>query len=112
MAQPGLFPDAPVVDPRSVSPTFSTPYAKGSETSKAAAVKARDFVAEQGFTVLAWITAQGEHGATQKEAERPKASGGLGIGRPSLAARFNALERKAWITKTTRRRDGCAVYTS
>lgn len=83
----------------------SAPFQRGSDTSKEAAVKALAFVAEQGWKVLAWIEAQGEHGATQKEAEAA-----LDIGRPSLCARFRALEQTSMILKTGKRRQGCRVY--
>ncbi len=81
------------------------PYQRGSATSKDAAIRAQDFVGEQGHRVLAWIEKQGERGATQKEAEA-----GLRIGRPSIAARFWALEGVHAILKTSERRGGCAVY--
>jgi hypothetical protein len=81
------------------------PFQSGSETSHDAAIHAKDFVGDQGLTVLAWIRRRGDFGATQKEA-----SAALGIGRPSLCARFRALEQAGSISKTTSRRCGCAVY--
>ncbi len=84
---------------------LSTPYQRGSDTSKAAALKARDFVGKQGAQVLALIRCHGELGSTQKEAEAV-----LHIGRPSLCARFRALEQTKAIVKTTERRGGCVVY--
>jgi hypothetical protein len=83
----------------------SVPYQRGSATSKAAAERARSFVGEQGAIVLTWIRQRGERGATQKEAEFH-----LGLGRPSLCARFRALEQVHAILKTGDRRDGCRVY--
>lgn len=85
----------------------STPYQIGSDTSKDAAKKAQDFVCEQGWKVYGWLQKQGERGGTQKEA-----AGKLGLGRPSLCARFRALEQGKWIVKTEHRRAGCAVYVS
>lgn len=96
MAQPNLF-DVPAA-PR-------VPYAPGSATSKAAAEKARGFIGEQGERVAAWFEAQGVHGATQKQA-----SEALHIGRASMCARVNALERDGRLVKTARRFEGCAVY--
>lgn len=82
------------------------PYQSGSDTSHDAAVRARDYVGKQGADVLAWIGTRGRYGATQKEAEAA-----LGIGRPSLCARFRALEQAGELEKkTTERRGGCAVY--
>ena len=81
------------------------PYQRGSATSKDAAIRAQDFVGEQGQRVLIWIAKQGEHGATQREA-----AAALTIGRPSIAARFNALAGTHAILKTGTRREGCAVY--
>lgn len=84
---------------------FPTPYQRGSDTSRDAAIRAQAFVGEQGATVYAWIASQGAHGGTQKEAERA-----LGIGRPSLCARFRALELTSAILKTGERRGSCVVY--
>ena len=90
----------------SVSPyAMTTPYQRSSDTSKAAAARAQHFVGEQGETVLIWIQARGERGATQKDA-----AAALGIGRPSLCARFRALEQTHAILKTAERRGGCVVY--
>ena len=87
------------------SPHLSTPYQASSETSKAAADRAKDFVGEQGAVVLSFILTRGLKGATQKEAHAA-----LGIGRPSLCARFRALEQTKQIEKTAERRGGCVVY--
>lgn len=84
---------------------LSTPYARSSQTSKAAAERARDFVGPQGDRVMTWVAARGLQGATQKEAAAV-----LNIGRPSLAARFRALEQAGDILKTEERRGHCAVY--
>ncbi len=84
---------------------LSTPYQRGSDTSRDAALRAQSFVGEQGETVFAWICLQGVNGATQKEA-----AAALGIGRPSLCARFRALEQVHAILKTGDRRGGCVVY--
>lgn len=98
-SQPSLFDRTPP------APRLSTPYQASSPTSRAAAVKAQAFVGQQGETVLAAIQKTGERGLTQKEAKAV-----TGIDRPSLAARFNALERCRLIVKTDRKREGCAVY--
>lgn len=84
---------------------LAVPYQRGSDTSLAAAERARSFVGEQGETVLAWIQKCGERGTTQKEAAFH-----LGFGRPSLCARFRALEQVHAILKTAERRGGCVVY--
>lgn len=101
MDQPALNFDRPRMTPV----VRSAPYQPGSDTSKDAAERARAFVGQQGDRVLAWIRSVGEHGATQKEAAQA-----LKIGRPSLCARFRALEQLKAITKTTARRGGCVVY--
>ncbi len=82
-----------------------TPYQRSSDTSKAAAKKARDFVGKQGADVLAWMRSRGEFGGTQKECHTA-----TGIERPSLCARFNALEGVHAILKTGDRRGCCVVY--
>jgi hypothetical protein len=102
MALP-LFPDVPNVDPQQVS--FSTPYAKGSDTSKAAAIQAQTFSAAQRRDVFAWIQRQGEHGGTQKECHDA-----TGIERASLCPRFLELVTAKAIVKTDERRGGCFVY--
>jgi hypothetical protein len=84
---------------------LSTPYARGSVTSKAAARKADHFVGVQGATVLTAIRQAGERGLTQKECHAV-----TGIERPSLCARFNALEQRGDIQKTAQVREHCAVY--
>lgn len=91
----------PYLDPAS----YELPFQSDSDTSRAAAVKARDFVGRQGIKVLCWFEDQGQHGGTQKEC-----AAALGLGRPSVCARVNALERHGVVVKTTARRDGCAVY--
>lgn len=83
------------------------PFASGSDTSLDAAIAAHGFVGEQGARVLAWVQARGAFGATQKEAEAA-----LGIGRPSLCARFLALELIGALRNTRAKRDKCAVYTA
>ena len=84
----------------------SLPYASGSDTSRDAAIRATKFVGEQGMEVLAWFRQRGAYGGTQKEA-----CAALGIERPSMCARCNALEEsKALIKSKTERRGGCAVY--
>jgi hypothetical protein len=82
------------------------PYRYGSSTSEAAARAAERFVGPQGIEVWFWLRAQGARGGTQREA-----STALGLGRPSVCARFHALEQRGEIRKvagTTRER--CAVY--
>lgn len=78
-------------------------YAGGSETSYEAAIHARKFVGEQGMTVLRWL--QSRTDGTQKEAERQ-----LHISRPSLCARFKALEECGAIRKTSTKREACVAY--
>ena len=88
------------------SASHELPFASGSDTSEAAAVKAKSFVGRQGRDVLGFIQASGSGGVTQREA-----SIGLEIGRPSIAARFHALERQGLIRKVIGvRRDGCNAY--
>lgn len=99
--------DLPLFDLPDVPPRLSTPYAKGSDTSKAAAERAKDFVGPQGARVLTYVVSRGERGATQREA-----STALRICRQSMAARFRALEERRQIQKTDARREGCVVYTA
>lgn len=81
------------------------PYAANSDTSRDAALKARDFVGAQGRKVLGWFEGRGTFGGTQREA-----SAALHIERASIAARVNALEKQGQLRKTAERRDACAVY--
>jgi hypothetical protein len=55
--------------------------------------------------VLAYILGCGARGSTQKEA-----ADGLFLGRPSICARFHALEQAGRIVKLAETRDRCAVY--
>lgn len=82
-----------------------TPFASRSDTSYEAALHAQAFVSEQGVTVFRWLRTTGASGGTQKEA-----AAALGIARPSLCARFKALEDAGAIRKTAKRRAGCAAY--
>jgi hypothetical protein len=84
---------------------FDAPYQSASDTSRDAAVKARDFVGEQGKRVLAWVEERGAYGATTKEAEAE-----MPIQRASACARFRALQLRGDLIKTAERRVGCAVY--
>lgn len=79
------------------------PFQSQSDTSRDAALAVERFVGEQGETVYAWLAERPD--GTQKEA-----SASLGIGRPSICARFHALEAAGRIVKLKHRRDGCAVY--
>ena len=81
------------------------PWAKQSDTSYEAALRAAPFVAEQGLRVYHWVRSRGPRGATQKEAEAA-----LGIARASLCARFKALQDASAVRQTSHRRGGCAVY--
>lgn len=81
------------------------PFQSGSDTSHDAALRAQSFVGRQGVKVLLWFEGRGERGGTQKEAAE-----GLGIGRPSVCARVNALEQQGRLIKTSARRAGCSVY--
>lgn len=85
---------------------YELPFQSGSDTSRDAALKARDYVCAQGRKVLGWFEQRGSFGATQKEA-----SAALHIERASIAARVNALEKQKQLRKTAERRQGCAVYT-
>lgn len=96
--QPSLFTHRPV---------HRTPYQPTSETSKAAAVTARTVAGQQAEQVYAYVLGCGARGASQKEI-----CAGLFLGRPSVAARVNALWRAGRLVKTTVRRQACAVYTS
>lgn len=93
--------------PYADSINYELPFASGSDTSESAARRAADFVGKQGELVLHWFQDQGPIGATQIEA-----SAALAIGRPSMAARVHALEKRGELVKTTARRDGAAVYRS
>lgn len=81
------------------------PFANGSETSFEAALHARQFVSEQGVKVYRWLRERRDYGGTQKEAEAA-----LAVARPSLCARFKALEDFKAIQQTSVKRDGCRVY--
>jgi len=88
------------------SSTYELPFASGSDTSRAAAKRAEAFVGPQGADVLRWFIERGARGGTQKEA-----AAALGLGRPSVCARVNALEKCGWLIKSvSERRAGCAVY--
>lgn len=79
------------------------PWQAGSETSHEAAVHAKAFAGEQQQRVYRYL--QSVDGATQKACSEV-----LGIGRPSIAARFRELEQLGMISKTLQRRAGCCVY--
>ncbi len=84
------------------------PYQSGSETSREAASRVKDFVGEQGERVLTWLRERGTHGATQREAAEELF---LDPGkRPSMCARFRALELRGDLINTRAKRNGCAVY--
>lgn len=85
--------------------TAGLPFQSSSDTSREAAIRAEKFVGQQGELVFRLIAQVGPHGVTQKEAAAV-----LELGRPSVCARFNALEASGRIQKTTARRGGCAVY--
>ncbi|HWO88831.1 MAG TPA: hypothetical protein VNL98_06750 [Gemmatimonadales bacterium] len=84
-------------------------------TSQAAAEAATAFAAQQRERVYAFLASRGAWGATQREA-----SESLGIGRPSICARFWELaggrrvggvpQYTVRIHRTERRRERCAVY--
>jgi hypothetical protein len=93
----------PYADP----PNYELPFQSGSDTSRDAALKARDFIGKQGRDVLAWFTVRALNGGTQMEA-----SAALGIARASICARVHALEKVGKLRKTDERRQGCAVYVS
>ncbi len=85
--------------------TPELPFQSGSDTSREAAVKARDFVGPQGEQVLAWFRSRGVDGGTMKEAEKE-----IPMQRASVCARVSALEKRGDLMKTTERRNKCAVY--
>ena len=91
--------------PYALPASYELPFQSTSDTSRDAALKAARFVGQQGLDVMGWFRAQGEHGGTQREC-----SEALGIGRPSVCARVNALEKQGRMVKTDERRAGCAVY--
>ena len=80
-------------------------FAAGSDTSYEAGIRAHQFVQAQGIAVYRWVKSRGAYGSTQKEAEAA-----LHMGRPSLCARFKALEEVQAIRKTEQRRAGCTAY--
>lgn len=85
--------------------SYSLPFASGSDTSHAAAVRSRHFIGQQGEDVWRFVAICGARGATQKEI-----AASLQLGRPSVCARTRALELAGRLVKTTQRRAGCAVY--
>jgi hypothetical protein len=77
----------------------TTPYVKGSETSKAAAEKAaknKDILREK---VYAFIDKQGPHGATDQEVEA-----GTGIPGNTVRPRRGELAKRGRVVKTDRKR--------
>ena len=83
---------------------MSLPYAVGSDTSKAAADKARWSAGAVGEQIYQHIMRCGPCGATDKEIERV-----LGIQRATICARRKGLAGR--IQDSGQRRDGCAVWT-
>jgi hypothetical protein len=84
---------------------YDLPFASGSDTSEAAALRAKRFCGPQGLEVLAWFVARNGWGGTQRECATA-----LHIGRPSICARVHALEKAGSLRKTALRRGGCAIY--
>ena len=95
--QPSLF-DVPPTPP-------SLPYQRGSQTSKAAAVRAVRFAESQRSRILAWLIAQGPRGGTQLEAQVE-----LQLKPQSASPRFRRLEQDKLIRKAADVRDGARVY--
>lgn len=85
--------------------TPELPWASGSETSHAAAVKMRDHVGKQGEDVLTWFKAQGARGGIYTEA-----MAALKLKSGAVCPRIKALRVRGDLVKTTERREGCAVY--
>ncbi len=79
------------------------PYARNSDTSKAAAHKAVWFSSKQGEVLYQHILRCGEFGSTDKESEIA-----TGISRASLCARRKGLAGR--IQDSGIRRDGCAAW--
>ena len=86
---------------------YALPFQSGSDTSRDAALRAKQFVGRQGLAVLAWFESRGSHGGTQKEC-----AAALGIARASVCARVRALEQCGQLMKCSiaTRREGCMVY--
>ena len=86
---------------------YALPFQSGSDTSRDAALRAKQFVGRQGLAVLAWFEARVLHGGTQKEC-----AAALGIARASVCARVRALEQCGQLMKWSiaTRREGCVVY--
>ena len=92
--------------PYLISSSYELPFASGSDTSRDAAKRAERFVCQQGADVLRWFLEHGARGGTQKEV-----AAALGLGRPSVCARVNALEKCGWLIKSvSERRQACSVY--
>jgi len=85
--------------------TYDLPF-NASDTSREAAERARAFHLNQSGKVLWWFQ-QHPQGATQAEA-----SAALGIARASMAARVHALTARGELIRTSRRREGCAIYSA
>lgn len=77
----------------------SLPYAKDSDTSKAAAESMEVTAGQQESLVLAFLQGQGRHGATCDEVEVM-----LDLSHQSASARLRGLEGKAMVRKTKIRR--------
>lgn len=96
ISQPSLF---------DVQAPVTLPYAKGSDTSKAAAKSARWFSEKQGRRIYEHIVKCGPCGATDKELERV-----LGICRQAICARRKGLREAGMIEDSGQRREGCSAW--
>lgn len=85
--------------------TPSLPFQSASDTSRDAALRMVPFSGQQAITIVAWFAMRGAQGGTQRECSEQ-----CGYGRASVAARVNELEKAGLLTKTTERREHCAVY--
>ena len=78
---------------------------RGSPESVAANKRASFTKLDDREAVFAEVDSSGQHGVTLKEVARK-----WGRDMNQISGRFTELRRDKRITKTTRRREGCAVY--
>jgi hypothetical protein len=91
-----------VKDPRDhddLGPLFDPPFARGSDTSEAAAESMKGLTGEQRARVYAYVLGQGPAGATSDEAQVA-----LGMLAQSCTARIYELVNNGMLLDTGRRR--------